>query len=66
MKFNEVSSLYLLGFGESYNQIMGFNIRNLSNSGFEKNLKYLVEDYEDNIINFYCASFEILLLDELK
>ena len=67
MKFNEVSSLELSGFGNSYNQIMGFDIRNLSNRGFEKNFKYLVEDYENSIIKFYCTNFEIfLLLNELK
>jgi len=66
MKFNEVSSLELSGFGNSYNQIMGFDIRNLSNRGFEKKFKYLVEDYENSIIKFYCADFEILLLNELK
>ena len=66
MKFNEVTSLELSGFGNSYNQIMGFDIRNLSNRGFEKKFKYLVEDYENSIIKFYCADFEILLLNELK
>lgn len=66
MKFSDVSSLDLLGFGNNYNQLMGFNIIDLSNSGFEQNKKYLVEDYENNIIKFYCASLEVLALDETE
>lgn len=64
MKFNNVSTLDLLGFGNSYNQIMGFRINNLKESGFELPKKYLVEDYENNIIKFYCESFEVLSLVE--
>ncbi|MDQ0271332.1 hypothetical protein [Cytobacillus purgationiresistens] len=63
MKFSDVSSLDLLGFGNNYNQLMGFRIIDLSNNGFEKNKKYLVEDYENNIIKFYCAGLEVLSLD---
>ncbi|MFT9820973.1 hypothetical protein [Lysinibacillus sp. NPDC056185] len=65
MKFNDVSSLDLIGFGNSYNQLMGFTIHNLSKNGFELDNKYLVEDYENNIIKFYCASFEVLSLVEI-
>ncbi|MFB7157400.1 hypothetical protein [Lysinibacillus sp. NPDC056232] len=65
MKFNDVSSLDLIGFGNSYNQLMGFTIHNLSNNGFELDNKYLVEDYENNIIKFYCANFEVLSLVEI-
>lgn len=65
MKFYDVSSLDLIGFGNSYNQLMGFNIQNLINNGFEKRKKYLIEDYENNIIKFYCADLEILSLVEV-
>ena len=65
MKFNDVSCLDLLGFGNRYNQLMGFTINNLSNNGFESSKKYLVEDYENGIIKFYCASFEVLSLVEI-
>lgn len=64
MKFNDVTTLDLLGFGNSYNQIMGFRINNLKDKGFELPKKYLVEDYENNIIKFFCASFEVLSLVE--
>lgn len=66
MKFNDVSSLNLLGFGNDYNQLMGFKINDLSNHCFEKNKKYLVEDYENNILKFYCSGLEVLSLDELE
>ncbi|MDD1505695.1 hypothetical protein PVA17_23520, partial [Lysinibacillus sp. CNPSo 3705] len=64
MKFNDVTTLDLLGFGNSYNQITGFRINNLKDKGFELPKKYLVEDYENNIIKFFCASFEVLSLVE--
>ncbi|MGE7789222.1 hypothetical protein [Lysinibacillus sp. NPDC096259] len=57
-------TLDLLGFGNSYNQITGFRINNLKDKGFELPKKYLVEDYENNIIKFFCASFEVLSLVE--
>ncbi|TCT16439.1 hypothetical protein EDD68_1342 [Melghiribacillus thermohalophilus] len=66
IKFYDVSSLDLIGFGNNYNQLMGFKINNLSNSGYEKRKKYFVEDYENKIIKFYCAGLEILSLVELK
>ncbi|MBG9694397.1 hypothetical protein [Lysinibacillus sphaericus] len=65
MKFNDVTTLDLLGFGNSYNQITGFRINNLKDKGFELPKKYLVEDYENNIIKFFCASFEVLSLVEI-
>ena len=64
MKFNDVTTLDLLGFGNSYNQITGFRINNLKDKGFELPKKYLVEDYENNNIKFFCASFEVLSLVE--
>ena len=65
MKFNDVSVLDLIGFGNSFNRLMGFTIHNLSNNGFELDNKYLVEDYENGIIKFYCADFEVLSLEEI-
>ncbi|KGR83737.1 hypothetical protein [Lysinibacillus odysseyi] len=65
MKFNDVTTLDLLGFGNSYNQITGFRINNLKGQGFELPKKYLVEDYENNILKFFCASFEVLSLVEM-
>lgn len=66
MKFSDISSLDLLGFGNQYNQLMGFKINDISYNGFEKNKKYLVEDYENNIIRFYCAGLDVLSLEEIE
>lgn len=60
LKFVNVSSLELNGFGSGYNQISGFHIVDLKESGFEKEHRYLVEDYENNSLNFYCESIEIV------
>lgn len=60
LKFINVSSLDLIGFGSAYNQLSGFCIRDLKESGFEKERRYLVEDYEDDMLNFYCESIEIV------
>ncbi|MEK4171385.1 hypothetical protein MHI22_07405 [Lysinibacillus sp. FSL L8-0312] len=65
MKFNDVTTLDLLGFGNSSNQITGFRINSLKDKGFELPNNYLVEDYENNIIKFYCASFEVLSLVQI-
>ncbi|AOH55148.1 hypothetical protein ABE28_012385 [Peribacillus muralis] len=62
LKFSDVSSLDLLGFGGQFNQIMGFSVENLNESGYEKQNKYLVEDYENESIKFYCANIEVLSL----
>lgn len=60
LKFVNVSSLELNGFGSAYNQLSGFHIEDLKESGFEKGHRYLVEDYENNLLNFYCESIEIV------
>lgn len=36
LKFYNVSALYLSGLGSAYNHIFGFHIRDLKDSGFEK------------------------------
>ncbi|MCP2036474.1 acetate kinase [Planomicrobium sp. HSC-17F08] len=59
LTFNNVSSLNLHGFGNAFNQISGFGIRNLKGAGFEKERRYLIEDYEDDLLNFYCESIVI-------
>lgn len=64
IKFNEVTSLCLDNIGGCINQLSGFNIINLSDRGFEISKKYLVEDYENEIIMFNCSSFEVLSLEK--
>lgn len=60
LRFGNVSSLELNGFGSAYNQLLGFHIEDLKESGFEKEHRYLVEDYENNLLNFYCESIKIV------
>lgn len=50
MKFNDVSSLDLLGFRNNYNLLMGFKINNLSASGFEQNNHNLLLDLHLHMI----------------
>ena len=40
-------------------EVHGFEIINHSQSGWEKNFKYEIYDFEDNRINFFCEDFEI-------
>ncbi|WP_438449227.1 hypothetical protein [Gorillibacterium sp. sgz5001074] len=44
-------------------QISGFNIRDLKENGYHP-MKYLIEDYENGIINFYCNDIEFISLSE--
>lgn len=57
--FKEVSNLKIDGFGGSYNQLLGFNIKK-TDSGYESSKRYLFEDYENNSIQFYFSDFEIV------
>jgi len=66
IKFNDVSSLKADGLGHHENQLTGFAVRNVKSRGFERNLKYVVEDYEENLIHFYCAGLEIVSMEETK
>lgn len=65
MKFHAVSSLNLMSFGEHYNQLMGFSIIDLGDKGFEKDKRFLIEDYENDIVNFHCAALEVVSLEEV-
>lgn len=60
MRFSEVTSLDIKGIGGSYNQIMGFEITSMKDYQWEEGKKYLVNDYEDDVIKFYCKSIEVL------
>lgn len=60
LKFVNVSSLHLTGFGNAYNQLLGFHITDLKEYRVEKERRYLIEDYEDDSVSFYCERIEIL------
>jgi hypothetical protein len=55
IQFVKVSSLKIKDFGGSYNQIMGFNIVDSKDNGWESDSRYHIEDYENGIIDFYCS-----------
>lgn len=63
VKFSSVINLRLNRIGGEYNQILGLEIIDKSNDGWDKNQRFLVNDYEDGIISFICKEIEILSVD---
>lgn len=62
IRFSNIESLRLES-GGALTQISGFNIRDLKDHGYHP-MKYLIEDYENGIINFYCNDIEFVSLKE--
>lgn len=63
LKFSNISSLYLYRITGTENNLEGgFIIENLKESGYEKNFKYLIDNYENDTIKFYCEEIEVLKL----
>lgn len=58
--FNDVVDVTFKGIS----QLIGFNIQDISEKGLE-GIRYLIEDYENDGINFYCQSIQIISLDKL-
>ena len=44
-------------------QVVGFDITDISDRGME-DLNFFIEDYEDNVIQFYCKDITIESVDE--
>jgi hypothetical protein len=65
IRFLGVRDLNLKEFGGGVTQIMGFDITEIADRGWER-INYLVEDYEDGRISFQCESVEILEAEELS
>ena len=63
VKFSSVINLRLNRIGGEYNHILGLEIIDKSNDGWDKNQRFLVNDYEDGIISFICKDIEILSVD---
>ena len=53
LTFKNVQQLTLNFQGVGLQQVMGFDILDLSNDQME-NINFLVDDYENGVINFYC------------
>lgn len=63
VKFNEINNLCVNCIGGKYNQIMGFEIIDNSEFGWECEQRYSVRDYENSTVEFYCKSIEIVSLN---
>ncbi len=59
LRFTGVTDLSIKGFGDGDTQIMGFDVVDLSDRGWEQ-VKYEVQDYENTRIHFLCAGFEVI------
>ena len=60
VKFNAINNLYINNIGGKYNQIVGFEIIDNFESGWESKQRYVVRDYENATIEFCCKSIEIV------
>ena len=56
--FKNVTNLSLKDFGGGSVQIMGFDIKFIGDRGIE-GVKFEIEDYEDNRIEFNCGGIEV-------
>ena len=65
IKFSEVNNFEVKNIGGSYNQIMGFEIIDQKGNGWELDKRYLIRDYENGIVKFYCKSIEIVSVTEM-
>ena len=63
LRFDGVRGLHLKGFGTGCVQIMGFDIRAISDRGWE-NVSFEVEDYEEGRIGFICSHAKVLEVED--
>ncbi|KGP85509.1 hypothetical protein QP794_03460 [Paenibacillus sp. UMB7766-LJ446] len=61
-RFNNIESFHYQPNGVLV-KISGFNIRDLKDHGYHP-MKYLVEDYEDGVLGFYCEDIELMSVQE--
>ena len=59
MIFHNVSCLNIKDFSMPY-QICGFEILDNKDRGWDKSLRYTINDFEDGMIKFHCESFEFI------
>lgn len=58
LHFSNVTGLRIEDFGGGEDVLLGFRISDLLERGFEKQRRFLVEDYENSQIEFYCEDIE--------
>ena len=56
--FENVSKLRMADISYPF-RICGFEILDYSSRGYQKDLRFFVNDYEDGKLSFYCENFEI-------
>lgn len=56
--FNNVSKLMVKDISYPF-KVDGFEIIDNSSRGFQRDCRYLVQDYEDGLLSFVCENFEI-------
>ena len=56
--FENVSKLKLSDISYPF-QICGFEILDYSSRGYQKDVRFFVNDYEDGKLSFFCENFEI-------
>lgn len=59
VKFKNVSSMNLDGYGV-HNQLLGFEIIDCSARGWQSDVRYFVNDYENSLLSFYCSDIEVV------
>ena len=57
--FGNISKLNLSDISYPF-QICGFEIKDYNSCGYENDSRYFVNDFEDNLISFYCEKIEII------
>ena len=65
IEFKNITNLNLKKIGGLYNQIMGFEIIDKKNDGYEKEQRFMINDYEDGIINFFCSEIKVISVLEI-
>ncbi|MFS3929257.1 hypothetical protein ACL9SP_11405 [Priestia flexa] len=65
LKFKEITDLTMQRVGGSFNQLLGFSITDISNAGWESDKRYKIDDYENDVLHFYCKEIEFISIKEI-
>lgn len=65
LRFEGIRDLFLSGFGTTPKQIMGFDIVDISDRGWQE-INFQIEDYEQNQIGFLCRSIGVQSVENVN
>lgn len=65
IRFLYVNEINIKHIGGKYNQILGFEITDKTQDGWDKNQRFLVSDYENGIIKFTCKEIKVLSIERI-